>query len=223
MDKERAIEKIKKCLALSKSPNANEAAAALRQAQAMMRKYNVEEHEVSEYTNESVDIPIQKSKKPPIHMTAMVNIIKEAFLVEPVLETRIGVSDESYRVRYFGPTERVLLAQYAHVVVWRAMEAAWRQMLVESPYLKGERGARTSFFYGWLSEVRSKLDEIAWERDDHEQTELAKVRYYGRELVAGKSRDIKVDDTVAGAGALAAKDFSIHRPVGEERVRIGRE
>ena len=41
MDKEKALDKIKKCLALSKSANEHEAAQALRQAQALMEKYEV--------------------------------------------------------------------------------------------------------------------------------------------------------------------------------------
>ena len=36
MDKQKIIDKIKKCMALGNSSNANEAAAALRQAQKMM-------------------------------------------------------------------------------------------------------------------------------------------------------------------------------------------
>jgi len=38
---ERAIRKIKHCLALAQSANENEAATALRQAQALMREYRL--------------------------------------------------------------------------------------------------------------------------------------------------------------------------------------
>ena len=37
--RERALEKIKKCLALAESPNPNEAESALRQARKLMEKY----------------------------------------------------------------------------------------------------------------------------------------------------------------------------------------
>ena len=43
---ERVIRKIKRCLALSKSSNENEAATAMRQAQALMREYRLTEMEV---------------------------------------------------------------------------------------------------------------------------------------------------------------------------------
>ena len=41
MDKEKILDKIKKCLALSKSANEHEAAQALKQAQALMEKHEV--------------------------------------------------------------------------------------------------------------------------------------------------------------------------------------
>lgn len=44
---ERAIRKIKHCLALAQSANENEAATALRQAQALMREYRLTEMDVN--------------------------------------------------------------------------------------------------------------------------------------------------------------------------------
>lgn len=41
MNKEKVLDKIKKCLALSQSANEHEAAQALKQAQALMEKYEV--------------------------------------------------------------------------------------------------------------------------------------------------------------------------------------
>ena len=41
MDKKKVLDKIKKCLALGQSANEHEAAQALKQAQALMEKYEV--------------------------------------------------------------------------------------------------------------------------------------------------------------------------------------
>lgn len=46
MDKSKAISKIRKCLALAKSSNPGEAAAAMRQAQALMRQFEVSDAEI---------------------------------------------------------------------------------------------------------------------------------------------------------------------------------
>ena len=47
MDKQAILEKIKKCLALSKSANEHEAAQAMKQAQALMKKYEVDAVDVA--------------------------------------------------------------------------------------------------------------------------------------------------------------------------------
>ena len=46
MKNEKVLEKIKKCLRLAKSSNPHEAAAAMRQAQKLMEKYNLTERDV---------------------------------------------------------------------------------------------------------------------------------------------------------------------------------
>lgn len=47
MDKEKVLDKIKKCLALGRSANEHEAAQALRQAQALMEKYKVNAEDIA--------------------------------------------------------------------------------------------------------------------------------------------------------------------------------
>ena len=47
MNREDALKKIKKCLALSRSANEHEAAVALRQAQHLMREHGLREQDVS--------------------------------------------------------------------------------------------------------------------------------------------------------------------------------
>lgn len=46
MNKSQAIEKIKKCLRLSKSANEHEAAQALKQAQILMQKFGITDIDV---------------------------------------------------------------------------------------------------------------------------------------------------------------------------------
>lgn len=57
MNKEKILDKIKKCLALSKSANEHEAAQALKQAQALMEKYevNVVDIALSEVSEQGAD------------------------------------------------------------------------------------------------------------------------------------------------------------------------
>src|SRR5471030_482955 len=62
---ERAIRKIKHCLALSKNTNENEAATALRQAQALMREYRLTEIDVKLSDVGEVESQFSRSERRP--------------------------------------------------------------------------------------------------------------------------------------------------------------
>ena len=225
MDTKRIIEKIKKCMALGKSSNAHEAAAAMRQAQKMMEQHGLTEDDIegSSYGNEAVECPIQAGKKVPVHLTAFVNLIIKAFQVKAVIERNLRVSDYSYRIRYFGPSHRVATAGYAHVVIFRAMEAAWREHLENNPSWKGVRGARLSFMIGWLDEISSKVEAIGWPAEEEARTELMVDSHYGKSLVkaSGKGRRFSTFGCVADEGRAAASGFEINRPMNQDRARLG--
>lgn len=224
-NKEKIVDKIKKCLALGKSNNPHEAAAALRQAQKLMEMHGLSEDDLekSGYGNEAVECPIQANKKAtPVHLSRLVNLVMRAFQVKAVIETNVRVSDISYRVRYFGPTHRVQMAGYAHVVIYRAMEAAWRDALANESSWKGVRGARLSFMVGWLAEIASKVEAIGWPAGEEERTELVKNEFYGHQLVKNKGRRVLIKNDPANMGRSAASDFNINRPMtGTQVKRIG--
>ena len=223
MDRQKVIDKIKKCMALGKSSNANEAAAALRQAQKMMAMHNLSEADIegSNYSNETVDCPIQAGKKIPVHLTRFISVIMHAFKVKAVVETNVRVSDESYRVRYFGPSNRVAMAGYAHVVMFRAMEGAWKEQLKTDPRWRGVRGARLSFMLGWLDEVAAKIDAIGWPDGEEEMTEMVRQKFYGHEVEKVKPRTTSIYGGLVDKGRSAAGDFSINRPIEANRLRLG--
>ena len=86
----RALDKIKKCLRLAKSDNANEAAAALRQAQKLMAKHGLNDVDV-----QLADVTRHRAKSgavshPPRWMWLLMSLIKEAFGVEYVYHSERG-------------------------------------------------------------------------------------------------------------------------------------
>lgn len=168
MDRAKILDKIKKCLALSKSPNEHEAAAALRQAQKLMERNGITEKELGTvgYTSATIDLPVQAGKKVPLYIASFFNLIKRAFGVQPFVTRTQRVSDRSFTVIYYGPEHRVMLAEYAHDVVWRAMSRGWDAHLKENPCLKGERGARTGYYMGWLEAVRDKIEEFGMTEEE---------------------------------------------------------
>ena len=223
MDKTKALDKIQKCLRLSKSANANEAAAALRQAQALMKKFGLSEEDIAlaGYGEEAVDVPIQfNKKKVPVVLACLVGLMERAFGVQPVISARVGVSDLSYRIRYFGPKHRIAMAGYAHVVVYRAMEAEWRKFLKERPHLRGQRDARTSFQLGWLGEVEGKVAEVGFTEEEREAVDALMTTTFGKQLKTSTTNGANVYGSIAAAGKRAAGDFNLSRPMGQERARL---
>jgi len=225
MDRTKLLERIKKCLTMaenSRGDNSAEAAVALGMAQKLMTKYGVTDAEIGAvgFGNDCVRVPIQVNKKLPLVLVILVNLIKEAFGVEPVVEHEVRVSDKSYVIRWFGREDRVMLACYSQTVVHRAMNAAWAKHLSEKPYLRKERGARAGFQIGWLEAVRAQVEALALEEKEVAATELVKKNHYGRELTKTKRNDMKIDPYAQNAGAQAGADFKLHRPMTSDRLKI---
>lgn len=220
MDRNKAIDKIKKCLALSKISEPHEASAAMRQAQKLMSAFEVEEHELSDYSNVCVQVPIQYSEKLPITLDILIHIIEEAFGVKAIIGASRRQTDLSFNIEYFGPVMRIKLAEYAHVVVWRALQRAWTAHLKNEPWLRGLRGARASFQVGWLNAVRETIQSFALTDEDKQGTDLAISSKYGQ-LTNVKANKQRLDSELYGAGQDAADGFSLNRPVGTETLKIG--
>lgn len=227
MDRNRILEKIQKALNLAKNSAATEgeAAAALNSAQAMMRKYGVDEKELGAvgYGKERIQCPIQAGKKLPVHLARLIDLIKKAFGVKPVVEREVRVSDASWTVNYFGPEHRVVMAGYAHQVLARAMEKGWQKFQAENPQLKGERGGRSGFYIGWIEAVRKQVMEMAMTEEEVAGTDLVISKEDGH-LTKIKSSNTKLDGGAFSAGMQNGSDFKLHRPMGgnaAERLRIG--
>lgn len=76
---ERAIRKIKHCLALAQSANENEAATALRQAQALMREYRLTEMDVKLSDVGEVESALFRTKRRPAWDQQLSIAVAEAF------------------------------------------------------------------------------------------------------------------------------------------------
>lgn len=211
----KALDKINKCLKLSGSSNEHEAAAALRQAQAIMNKFGLTQNDVDRaaYTSEIADTAIQAGKKVPIQLMDLVALIRKAFGVQAVFERTRRVSDLNFSIRFFGLEHRVPLAAYAFKVVFKAMEAAWFTYLKDIPDVKRIRGARGSYQVGWLEAVASKIDAIGFSDAEKSTLELIRNDHYGKELSSAKPGLKSVYTNMAADGAADGKSFSIHRPM----------
>lgn len=217
--REKLISRLKKCLALSASPEPHEAAAALRQAQKLMRELDLTEADLLGLELADALVKTREGFGACRTMNFLTSIIMEAFGVQCIYERNPG-SANRLNVRYVGPRDRVLLAEYYHRVVWRAMQGAWDDFLSKRPWLKGDGGKRQAFHLGWLVGVREKVEAIVPPEEETAAVNRWIVQRYG-ELVPGKAVKQKpVNAAAFNAGVEAAEDFSLHTPVEEQRLAI---
>ena len=222
MDKEKALDKIKKCLALSRSANEYEAAQALKHAQALMAQYGVSESDVA-----LADVSECKRKAPktvPEWHWRLVHLCGRAFGCE-----RWHATDFSGGSFVFcGLGGRAELAAYAYEVLLRQLKAARRQYIKTALSRVCDSRIKTAradkFCEGWVSRVKSVVQDFARTDAEKELLEHYQTNKYGQFGVA-KTRDVKAPflgfvDYQVGRGVAAGVRLDV--PLGrEQQAQIG--
>ena len=162
--KQRIMDKIIRCLALSKSSNEHEAATALRQAHALMQK-----HDISVKDVELADIKFKASntrsaKRPPIYQITLANMIAKLFGCQNYMGN--GTGDRSHiRVMCFVGLEiHSDIASYSYDTLFRQLKQA-RQAYIKTELkrvrLAKNKAARAdAFCLGWVVTVRRLVEKL---------------------------------------------------------------
>lgn len=158
MDKEKVLDKIKKCLALGESANEHEAAQAIRQAQILMKKYGISEMDVelSAVTEKGVACA---SSLPTWHQVLIAQCAK-AFGVECYQKTQWGLAE----ARFFGIGIKPELAAYTYEVLLRQLKKERREYIkneLKAVRLTRNKTARADqFCTGWVYAIVKKSGGI---------------------------------------------------------------
>lgn len=168
MTRDEALEKIKKCLALAASPEAHEAAAALRQAQKLMAQFGLSEADV---TLADVGEVRQKAQNvPTVRWEAVLaGMVARAFGCEMYTSTSLSLvqNRQFRRHRYYvfigvGPAPEV--AGYAFDVLARQCARDRRRYIgLQSKNCKAKTKVARGDLYaeGWIAGVGDKLVQLA--------------------------------------------------------------
>lgn len=251
MDKsarDKALDKIRKCLALSKSANEHEAAAALRQAQKMMEMHGLSEDDLGGVEYLAVLVickDYEYGRRKPLIVSSVISVIKRSLGVDAVWEAYRLPSKEPglhlrmgpvvHAVRYFGPRARVIIAEHAHGVVYRAVGSAWNRYKKEWQRERAlyaprhvrlspgavPRGLRASFYAGWCSQVIDKVQALVITEQEKAAIDRAKaIQYKGTKLTTAGLGTKNLDEDAMNAGARAGSEFDMNRPITQDRLRI---
>lgn len=174
----KILEKIKKCLRLAKSSNKNEAAAAMRQAQKLMRIHAIEHgYVIAAEGVESHDVLVGTNKKPSAHVGMLAKMVCRAFGVEVIWNTTQMCSRRESRLEFYGMDSAPELAGYAFEVLFRQLKRdRTLYMATLNKRLKRTTKTRRGDLYAqaWVQAVEKQI--TAYERSEEEQAAVEAFR-----------------------------------------------
>lgn len=226
MDKKTAIEKIKKCLALSKSANEHEAAAALRQARALMEKFNVSDLEMLAAEVSESNAKAGAKRAPAMWENGLAGIVSEAFGCKLIFAS--GWSGSSWRFVGCGAAPEI--AQYAFTVLLRQVKKA-RAVFTknECKRLKPANKTRRAdlFCDAWVSSVAKQVRQFAGIPVNEAAIDAYMGQHYGnckaleaRDRNDGRKLQDKDWDAV-DAGSRAGRQAQLNHGVNNKPLALG--
>ena len=197
MDKHKIIDKILKCLRLSASGNPNEAAAALRQAQGLMRKYGVAESDLLQVQVHEHSATSAGYYNPPYWAVALSELVAEAFDCRAYIARQ---ADQHPQFRFIGVDYSAEVAAYTFTHLYRQLRQA-RRAFIQALALEDAREARRRgnvFAQAWLFHIARVVAEFAGNAtqreavDDYVQKEYGEPQAFAGDATDPQSQDYEV-------------------------------
>ncbi|WP_339429484.1 DUF2786 domain-containing protein [Pseudomonas taetrolens] len=222
MDHSKALDKIKKLLRLAASDNPHEAAAAMRQARALMEKYRLEESEVQ--LSDVYECAARSGSKvtPPQWEANMVGAVSQAYTCKVLFMSGIG------EWRFIG--EMAELASYTMTLLLRQVRQSRRDFI--STKLKRCKAATKTkradvFCTAWVSAVRKQVMTFAGNDKPSPATAAYMLKHHAEtEKLACRDRNSNKGSgmramTDAMHGFIAAGDVRLNHGVnGQEQLAL---
>lgn len=213
--KDKIISKIKKCLALAKSANANEAATALRQAQALMEQHGIDESDV--LASEAGEAHAKSTVKmtPPAWESLLASVVADALGCNRIYYE--GVTHSRWIFVGIGP--KCEIAAYAFSVLLRQLKKA-RSDFIKRKLKRCLRATKIrradEFCIGWVIAVSVTVRAFARSDEDTAIINAYLAKRFGGALVPMESRKAKAgrDYGDAWAGHRAGRDVTLNHGVG---------
>lgn len=179
------LAKIRKCLALAKSSNEHEAAAALAKARALMDEHGLSLDDIALSEMGEAKAKGTQAQRPPLWETALCLTVRHA------LGCKVVVGADLHR-HYIGPGPAPEIASYAFSVLFRQIKAA-RQEYVRT-HLKrckpGRKRQRADIFCeAWALAVYSKVKALMSAVQPNPLADQYIARRFGNNLATVDARN----------------------------------
>jgi hypothetical protein len=216
-EQEKALDKIKKCLRLAKSSNANEAAAAMRQAQALMQKFSLDFTDVlaSDVNESCINASVKKS--PTRYESYLAVMCADAFSCRVIFSSG-GWNWKKGQWKFVGTGATYELAGYAFEVFFRQLKRD-RTIYISEKLYRCKPATKTAradvYCESWVDAVSRLIPEVQPTREQSQAITAFFEKQY-TELGELKSRKVgvkpKENDAWAGfeAGSKARLDRGVN-------------
>jgi len=213
---EQVMRKIKRCLALSQSANENEAATALRQAQALMRKHRLTETDVHLSDVGEIESSLSRINRRPAWDRDLSCYVANVFGCK-TLRYRHYDRTKGRRVEratFVGITPAQHIALYAYEVLLAKVTAARKDYTsgVRSGRFRSPYSAETAgdhFAIAWVWSVQSKLRTLVPQGED---ALAVQHQNCGQDLIAVTTQD-----------QMLIQQFLDNQKIGKPRKQPDRE
>jgi hypothetical protein len=212
--------KIAKCLAMAASDNPTEAETGKRQANALMNKYNLTSGDVAaSQVNEKLSKAGSKHR-PPVYLSQLAAMIAQAFGCESVCHPGGGYCNTT--MSFLGVGIKPELAAYTFDVLRRQIVKDRTDYSATLKRFKRANKIRMAdiFCDAWLNRVYRQVREFAVTEQDQTAIAAYKQQRWGElkedSRTSAEAKNDK-DWQAVNAGARAAKDVSLHKPVQSKR------
>ena len=197
VDRAKILDKIKKCLALSKSANEHEAAAALRQAQSLMRLHEIDEADIEDSKISEANASASAARRPASWETKLAGSVADAVgCVRLFGPAGSGRGSWCFVGAEYAPT----VAQYAFTVLRRQVKSA-RKAYSDTALRRCTQSRKTvradMVCLAWVTTVDAQVTRFARLEAEAEISAYLKKHYpVLNELeVRRRSADGKVENT----------------------------
>jgi hypothetical protein len=217
----KAAAKIAKCLALAASDNPAEAEAAKRQAEALMKKYNLNGEQVAAAQVSEQHAKTGGKNRPPQYLSRLALIVANAFACEAIASPGWGYKESC--MIFIGLGCKPELACYTFDVLRRQLNKDRTAYQATLKRYKRENKIRMAdlFCQAWLSRIYKQVREFAGSDQERQAVEAYKAQRWGdsleTDLRAGAKPEKSNDWDAIDKGHQAAQDVSLHKPVQSKR------
>lgn len=214
IDKKRIIDKITRCLALSKSSNENEAATALRQAHALMQKHGISITDIKLADIKQKHSQYRVARRPTVYLTTLSTMIAQIFGCEVYIANVGNIG----KYCFVGLEMHTEIASYAYDVLYRQLKQArlhyMKTELNRVRLTKNKIARADAFCLGWVNTVHSLIKKLVPLQTDKQLIE----RFMRQELslVTVNALDRNKNNNAKSAtndyfnGKLAGKNAQLH-------------